>query len=92
MAAELAKAEAEAKAAEEKALNDAATLVISRWRRFTARRNIRLLVQQVYEKIWDDQRRAEVRSRLDQEKARFLELVTLAETLEGMRDFRKERA
>jgi len=44
------------------------------------------------EKIWDDQRRAEVRSRLDQEKARFLELVTRAETLEGMRDFRKERA
>ncbi|POF28566.1 enoyl-CoA hydratase/isomerase family protein [Roseibium marinum] len=44
------------------------------------------------EKVWDDQRRAEVRSRLDQEKARFLELVTRPETLEGMRDFKKERA
>ncbi|WP_299816106.1 enoyl-CoA hydratase/isomerase family protein [uncultured Roseibium sp.] len=44
------------------------------------------------EKIWDEQRRAEVKSRLDQEKARFLELVTRPETLEGMRDFKKERA
>lgn len=44
------------------------------------------------EKVWDDQRRAEVRSRLDQEKTRFLELVTRPETLEGMRDFKKERA
>ncbi|PVB61913.1 enoyl-CoA hydratase/isomerase family protein [Labrenzia sp. 011] len=44
------------------------------------------------EKIWDDQRRAVVRSRLDQEMTRFLELVTRPETLEGMRRFKKERA
>jgi 2-(1,2-epoxy-1,2-dihydrophenyl)acetyl-CoA isomerase len=37
--------------------------------------------------VWDKTRRAQVRSRLEQEKARFLELVGRPETLEGMRTF-----
>jgi 2-(1,2-epoxy-1,2-dihydrophenyl)acetyl-CoA isomerase len=42
--------------------------------------------------VWDKTRRAQVRSRLEQEKARFLELVARPETLEGMRKFTGKRA
>ena len=42
--------------------------------------------------IWDQRRRDDVRRRLDQEKARFLELVGRQGALEGMRDFTKKRA
>jgi 2-(1,2-epoxy-1,2-dihydrophenyl)acetyl-CoA isomerase len=42
--------------------------------------------------VWDKTRRAQVRSRLEQEKARFLELVARPETLEGMKAFNRKRA
>ena len=42
--------------------------------------------------IWDAQRRGEVRSRLDQEKTRFLDLVSRQGTIEGMKDFTRKRA
>lgn len=41
--------------------------------------------------IWDKARRGEVRSRLEQEKAHFLELVARLETLEGMKAFVEKR-
>jgi len=42
--------------------------------------------------VWDDPRREAVRRRLDQEKARFLDLIGRQGTLEGMKDFTKKRA
>lgn len=42
--------------------------------------------------VWDDARRETVRRRLDQEKDRFLELVALPETIEGMLEFTRRRA
>lgn len=42
--------------------------------------------------VWDAHRIAEVRTRLDQEKARFLELITLPQTLAGMKVFTQKRA
>lgn len=48
--------------------------------------------QATRQNIWDDLRREAVRRRLDQEKARFLELIGRQGTLEGMMDFTKKRA
>lgn len=42
--------------------------------------------------IWDESRRDGVRLRLDQEKARFLELITRPATLEGMKEFSRLQA
>ncbi|WP_298964503.1 enoyl-CoA hydratase/isomerase family protein [uncultured Roseibium sp.] len=42
--------------------------------------------------VWDEARRETVRQRLDQEKDRFLELVALPETVDGMLDFTRKRA
>ncbi|WP_422378098.1 enoyl-CoA hydratase/isomerase family protein [Roseibium sp.] len=42
--------------------------------------------------VWDASRRADVRRRLDQEKARFLDLICRQGTLEGMKDFTRKRA
>ncbi len=41
--------------------------------------------------VWDDARRGFVRQRLDQEKARFLDLIALPETIERMREFTSKR-
>ncbi|WP_434055608.1 MAG: enoyl-CoA hydratase/isomerase family protein [Roseibium sp.] len=42
--------------------------------------------------VWDAERLATVRARLDQEKSRFLELVIQPETLDGMKAFLQQRA
>lgn len=42
--------------------------------------------------VWDEFRRADVRRRLDQEKIRFLDLISRQGTLEGMKDFTRKRA
>ncbi|MEM9633633.1 MAG: enoyl-CoA hydratase/isomerase family protein [Pseudomonadota bacterium] len=42
--------------------------------------------------IWDDQRLGLARRRLEQEKARFLELVARPETFDGMQKFTRKRA
>lgn len=42
--------------------------------------------------IWDESRRDGVRRRLEQEKTRFLELITRPATLEGMREFSRLQA
>ncbi|TYC75703.1 enoyl-CoA hydratase/isomerase family protein [Stappia sp. BW2] len=42
--------------------------------------------------VWDERRRSIVRERLDQEKTRFLELVTRPSTLEGMKEFTRKWA
>ncbi|GAB4521149.1 MAG: enoyl-CoA hydratase [Roseibium sp.] len=48
--------------------------------------------QATRQNIWDARRRDDVRRRLDQEKARFLELVGRQGTLEGMKEFTRKRA
>ena len=48
--------------------------------------------QATRQNIWDAQRRGEVRRRLDQEKARFLDLVGRQGTIGGMKDFTRKRA
>lgn len=48
--------------------------------------------QATRQNIWDDLRREAVRRRLDQEKTRFLDLIGRQGTLEGMKDFTKQRA
>ena len=42
--------------------------------------------------VWDDRRRKLVKERLDQEKARFLDLIARPETLAGMQEFTKQSA
>ncbi len=42
--------------------------------------------------VWDEARLAQVRARLDQEKASFLELIARPQTLTGMKTFMKRRA
>lgn len=42
--------------------------------------------------VWDARRCAMVRDRLDQEKARFLDLVSRHSTLDGMKEFTRKRA
>lgn len=42
--------------------------------------------------VWDARRCAMVRDRLDQEKARFLDLVSRQSTLDGMKEFTRKRA
>ncbi|GAB2184410.1 enoyl-CoA hydratase/isomerase family protein [Roseibium sp. LAB1] len=42
--------------------------------------------------VWDEHRRTTVRERLDQEKARFLDLVSRQSTLDGMMEFTRKWA
>ena len=55
-------------------------------------RSYRQTHQATRQGIWDEDRRQLVRNRLDQEKSRFLNLITRPETLHGMRDFIRKRA
>jgi 2-(1,2-epoxy-1,2-dihydrophenyl)acetyl-CoA isomerase len=48
--------------------------------------------QATRQNIWDQRRRDDVKRRLDQEKARFLDLVGHQGALDGMREFTKQRA